>query len=571
MQEVTQSMLFEWRQCTRACAVCALALLVGCQSLTEHASTTAVNAPAKTADEDTGIAGQIMMAEFEISRENPEAAVSGYLSAANRSQNPEVAQRALFLARQFGSVEQQAQALARWTELAPDEVAVLETTLISQVEAGQIDAFERTLEKILSLNPEYPGQWLASLWGNTDPEQQPALALALTRVAAEYSNGPLALVVSEIRNQVEPGTGLDWLDVWLTTHPLTSELALYRAQAMLPDRSAALQYLEAIEPDLKTAPVLSQMARWHGLDGNESAALTLMTEAVELDGARDQDRLTLALLWMQKSQWDEAERILKDLLGREELRASAYYHLGSIAATQGKTELAIDRFLRVEQGQLIVDARRQLAQLALEQKNPDQAARWFAEGRLLFPAFTQDLLIAEAQFELVHDEPEIAVTLLSEAVSNDPSDRQLLYLRALAYERVDRIDAAEADLRSILVVNPEDADALNALGYTLADRTDRYEEAYDLIKRALSKAPESPAILDSMGWVLYKLGRPDEGLPYLEKAWSLMPDHEIAAHLGEVLWALQRTDEARRIWKAGYELTPESDIISATIERLTAS
>ncbi len=297
----------------------------------------------------------------------------------------------------------------------------------------------------------------------------------------------------------------------------------------------------------------------------------LIEAAVSKESRRGQDQLTWALLLMQAERLDEAEPVLKTLLGREEFRANAYYHLGEIAKAQGETELAIDRFLRVEQSELIIDARRQLALLALEQHDPEQANRWFAEARLLFPSFAQDLLVAEAQFSLAHDAPEQAVVIANEALTNDPNDRQLLYIRALANEQMDRITDTEIDLRRILEANPEDADALNALGYTLADRTDRHEEAYALIRQALDHAPEAPHILDSMGWVLYKLGRLNEAVPYLEKAWSLMPDHEIAAHLGEVLWALGRTKEAEKIWQAGYELTPESDIITATMSRLKNS
>ncbi len=524
-----------------------------------------------TRSSELSIAGTIMMAEYALTHDQPTLALAGYLDASERSENPDVAQRALFLARQFGDITEQRRALARWSTLAPDDVSVLEATLISEVEQDNLAGFESALRHLLTQHPDYPSHWMASLWGNAEPAQQPALANSLTRAAAAHNNDSLAIVVTEIKNREAEGQGTDWLDAWLETHAITPEILLYRAQLMLPDRSAALGYLESSDSSLKTAAVLSQMARWHGLQGNREQAITLIEAAVSKDSHRGQDQLTWALLLMQAERLAEAEPVLKSLLGREEFRADAYYHLGEIAKAQGMTALAIDRFLRVEQSELIIDARRQLALLALEQQDPDQANRWFAEARLLFPSFAQDLLIAEAQFSLVHDAPEQAVVLATEALTNDPNDRQLLYIRALANEQLDRITDTEVDLRRILDANPEDADALNALGYTLADRTDRHQEAYALIRQALDRAPEAPHILDSMGWVLYKLGRLNEAVPYLEKAWSLMPDHEIAAHLGEVLWALGRTEEAAKIWQAGYELTPESDIITATMNRLKNS
>ena len=138
-------------------------------------------------------------------------------------------------------------------------------------------------------------------------------------------------------------------------------------------------------------------------------------------------------------------------------------------------------------------------------------------------------------------------------------------------EQLGDIDGAEIDLRKILDLKPNDPDAMNALGYTLADRTDRYQEALVLIEKALEQKPESAAILDSMGWVLLKLGRFEDAEPYFIKAWEKSKDHEIAAHYGELLWLLGRQQEAREIWEVGYESNPESDKIRATIQRLTHS
>ena len=164
-----------------------------------------------------------------------------------------------------------------------------------------------------------------------------------------------------------------------------------------------------------------------------------------------------------------------------------------------------------------------------------------------------------------------AIPVLTEALSREPESIEILYTRALAFEQLGDIDGAETDLRKILDLKPNDPDAMNALGYTLADRTDRYQEALVFIENALEQKPESAAILDSMGWVLLKLGRLEEAEPYFVKAWEKSKDHEIAAHYGELLWLLGRQQEAREIWDVGYESNPESDKIRATIQRLTDS
>jgi len=131
-----------------------------------------------------------------------------------------------------------------------------------------------------------------------------------------------------------------------------------------------------------------------------------------------------------------------------------------------------------------------------------------------------------------------------------------------------RVDLAEADLRLVLAEDPDNATALNALGYTLADQTDRYEEAEELIQRAYALQPDDASIIDSMGWVAYRLGRPEEAEGYLARAWELSENAEIAAHLGEVLWHLGRIDEARAIWNKGLTSDAENAVLAATIERL---
>ena len=182
----------------------------------------------------------------------------------------------------------------------------------------------------------------------------------------------------------------------------------------------------------------------------------------------------------------------------------------------------------------------------MKQNTPDQALRWFSEARLLFPNFKHELYLAEAQFQTANRMADAAIPVLTEAFMREPDSVEILYTRALAYEQLDDITGAENDLRQILELKPNDPDALNALGYTLADRTDRHEEALSLIESALAQKPESAAILDSMGWVLLKLGRLDEAEPYFAKAWEMSQDHEIAAHYGELTLATRPTAKSPR-------------------------
>jgi tetratricopeptide (TPR) repeat protein len=131
------------------------------------------------------------------------------------------------------------------------------------------------------------------------------------------------------------------------------------------------------------------------------------------------------------------------------------------------------------------------------------------------------------------------------------------------------LDILERDLQRVIQLDPGNADALNALGYTLADQTDRHEEAYSLITRALIIKPEEAAFLDSMGWVLYRLERLSEAIDYLQRAYQLFPNDEVAAHLGEVLWKDGQRSKAKKVWKKALELTPESPFLVDILKRIS--
>ena len=160
-----------------------------------------------------------------------------------------------------------------------------------------------------------------------------------------------------------------------------------------------------------------------------------------------------------------------------------------------------------------------------------------------------------------------AMEVYDAALEEFPGNSDLLYARGMLAVRMDRLDVLERDMRAIIAREPDNADALNALGYTLADRTDRYEEAYALIKRAIELKPDDHYIVDSLGWVLHRMGRHREALVQLRRAMSINPDPEIAAHLGEVLWVLGNKVEARAVWSTALETAPDDEHLLDVIER----
>ena len=566
----------QWRDCSRACALLVLVTPVACQpTKTVKSDLNTVTSIKRTTPpekpEFTTISGLIMFAEAKIAMGDAETAVSLYLRAAKQSRNPEVAERAAFLARQAGTGNQIQEALNRWQEIDPSSDGPHEAAIIYAAEHNQPELLQSSLKKLVHSEPNYRAHWLANVWLGLPKEKQHSFLKIITLVATDSSNGSLAMVVANTKNRLQSPSGTEWLDAWIESRSPPANVILFRSRLELPQRKQAIAYLERFAKDSQDFNVRAQLARWYGLEGDNETALTILRRLIEDDSSRHQDLLTLSILELRSGNLDTAEKHLKTLLASEQYRSEAYYYLGELASKKGLNNLAIDRFLRVDKGELVIEARKQLASLALQSNDLDQANRWFSEAKLLFPNFEVQLNIAEAQFKTANDRAGEAIPLLTEALSRDPESIQLLYTRALAFEKIDKIDGAEKDLRRILELKPNDPDALNALGYTLADRTDRYDEALVLIKAALQQKPESAAILDSMGWVLLKLGQLENAVSYFTKAWGISQDHEIAAHYGELLWRLGRHKDAREIWRIGYESHPESDKIRRTIERLTNS
>jgi tetratricopeptide (TPR) repeat protein len=189
----------------------------------------------------------------------------------------------------------------------------------------------------------------------------------------------------------------------------------------------------------------------------------------------------------------------------------------------------------------------------LRQKNPETAVAFYLiEGQVL----------SDAGYL------EEAYGVYGQALESDPENEDLLYARALTAQEMGQIELAEKDMRHILRNDPDNFRTLNALGYTLADQTDRYQEALGYISRALEHKPDDPAIIDSMGWVQFRLGNLEKARTFLQQAWDMTKDSEIGAHLGEVLWAQGEREAARRIWDEAKASNPDNPVLLEVLKRI---
>lgn len=279
--------------------------------------------------------------------------------------------------------------------------------------------------------------------------------------------------------------------------------------------------------------------------------------------------LSHALLMLENQNAEGAKADLSKIIELESNQKNdAYYYLARIAEQEKDNERAIENYQKVSGGTHFNSSLERSSYLLGEAGRIDEAIERLTVLRSEKPENAVRYWLVQYQLLADLDQKERALKTLNDAVVQFPNEEKLLYARAMHYDSIGELPLMEADLRNIIQNNPKNAIALNALGYTLADKTTRYEEALGLITAAYALLPENPAIMDSMGWILFKVGQHDKALQLLAMAYSQYPDGEVGAHLGEVLWVKGEREKASAIWGENFGRQPKHPILLETIQRL---
>jgi tetratricopeptide (TPR) repeat protein len=327
---------------------------------------------------------------------------------------------------------------------------------------------------------------------------------------------------------------------------------------------------EALQKFPKDRELRTQYARFLAVKSPERAIAQF--ELLRTEDPKDQEvNFVLGLMQFSQGRFEIAKDLLRQASTQQSLRANAQYHLGVIADRQRNISEAINHYSQVRYGRNYIVAASRLSALLADHRSIDEARQYLQRLRISQPNKAISLFQVESNLLLRMRQPRQALIILSTGLENYPDDPELLYARSMVAEQQGNFALAEGDLRSLLAQDEDNATVLNALGYTMILHTDRREEAYELILRAYSLAPNEPSILDSLGWALFKLGRPVEALEYLTKAFDIVSDPEIASHLGEVLWALEYNEKAMNVWLYALKENPNHTIILETMLRLGAN
>ena len=513
----------------------------------------------------------ILMAEIALQRGENATGIEEYLKAARAGESVETASQATRTAFDFGYDRLAYQAAQRWVELAPGDGEARRYAGRLALRHQQVGKAAEHLEAAAAADgaDEAAFRELAAiLMEDGHPEDAFAVSERLADAYDDNAYAQASAASTALRND-EAETAIAYARRATEIAPDEPRAALLLARALEAD--------EQTEAALETAAPLADAAdRDVRLDyalflagaDRPDEARTVVNRILQSDPEQPDAWRATALISLQQGDYDAAWSDFSELLQSGEFTHEALFYLGTIAEEREDWFQAMRLYSQVGEGRLQLVARQRVSVILTRLGQAEGALSQLERFARRNPRQALDVRFTEAQLLEAMERYEEALEAYDEILAAKPPSLGLLLSRAEVQLSRGETEAAIEGYREALALRPESATALNALGYTLADRTDRLREARKLIERALDKEPDNAAIIDSMGWVLFRQGEPEEALPYLERAWEMIRDPEVAAHLGETLWTLGRKEEARQILQEAYDEFPGSAPLRDTLRRL---
>jgi Flp pilus assembly protein TadD len=524
---------------------------------------------------------KFLSAELANQRGEHFAAYATMLSIARSSGDPRLARRALEFALSGSLAAEALKAGQLWHELAPKSEEASQALLGLQLANGRYDEARQVLaQQLAAATPATLPIAIAGVQRQLARVQDRARAIAMLRELLDPYRDSLdaRLTLAQIAMiSGDRATALREARDALARFPGSELAALTLAQIIENKAEAAKSLADFLQKNPKAREARLAYARMLFEQGKAADAKKEF-QALLQQYPKDQTTLyALGLLSVQTGDLKDAETYLsgyiKSLDGkpdRERDSSQALMVLAQIAEDRNDDATALQWLALVDnnnQGNAFA-ALLKRAQLTAKTGKMDAARAMLSQADVDSDDERIKLVIAEAQ--LLRDAGRVpeALKLIEDALDAHKDNTDLLYEHAMLAERLKQFDTMERSLRQIMKVAPDNQHAYNALGYSFADRNVRLQEAYDLIKKANELAPEDAFIMDSLGWVEFRLGRFEKAEATLRRAYGMKPDPEIAAHLGEVLWARGREEEAKQLWRNANAKDPKNETLKGTLRRL---
>jgi tetratricopeptide (TPR) repeat protein len=518
---------------------------------------------------------QLLVAEVAGQRGQLDVAVVNYLAAAEASRDAGIAERATRVALYAQALREALSGATLWVELAPENAEARQIAASLLLAFGRAPEAVTHFERFIELSADRPDHGLLSIAGQLAGEKNRVAALAvmdkLLESRPDDPYGWLAHAQLTLR-QANLELALRSVDRALALKPEWPQAVVLRAQilSLQGDKAGALEYLKGLlKGKLGDDPAVGlSYARLLAENEQLDAALAQFERLVKQAPDSVEVHFAVGVLALQAKDFDKAQRHLEKVLSLGQRLLEANYYLGRLFETKGDVDNALRHYYAVRHGEYYLSAHSRAASLLADQGKLDRARELLHALETDDPQERLRLYLVEGELLRRAGLYQEAFDFYTEKLAQMPQDTALRYARALVAERLDKLTMAEEDLRAIIDREPGNAQALNALGYTLADRTDRYEEALGFIQRALEANPGDAAIIDSMGWVQFRMGNHEQAVEYLRKALALIDDPEIAAHLSEVLWVMGDKQEARKLWDEFLGKFPEHESLLEVKQRL---
>lgn len=504
----------------------------------------------------------VLVGEVAGRRGDMATAFANYFKAAELTRSAQMAELAVRAAISGNDDEAAARGVRLWLEIAPDAAGAHQVAAFLRIKAEDREGALVHLQHLVELSGEDGEAAFAK-----------AAAIVARLSAPEARVATMEALVARFPESAEAQQALAMLAASASRLDVADKAAR-RAMELRPEWNAPRLFLVKLLLSENKRPEARSLLEGFVNASPDDQALRmlygqLLVEEEEFTTARDVfERMlrtqpkepdvlfALGVLSLQLEDLDGARLYFTRLHDTGERKDEAAFYLGQTAERSGDSRSALDWYAKVD-GANGDDAQVRMAFLRAKSGEVAQAREILQQLRGRSPDNAVALFLVEAEILDEVSRPDEAMAVYGTALGAYPDDKSLLYARGLYAVKQNQVALGEQDLRRIIVADPNHADALNALGYTLADRTDRYDEALALIERAHALKPDEPAILDSLGWVNYRLGHLDKALDYLQQALDKLKDGEIAAHLGEVLWTLGRRADASAVWDEALKAHPD--------------
>ncbi len=524
----------------------------------------------------------LLVADIARRRGQHRTALAAMTRAAERSHHPGLVRRAIRLALHTRAFHQAVELSRLLTAITPDDIPARLMLANAQLQAGQSRAAIALLLELAAAQPLDSSSVL----------QEISRLLAQKPPADGAENAAPNTLLDDFLTAADARGELPqlWLTAALTAFRLEQHARfrslLRRSLVLQPDWEVAAimlltdlyerngdQYrpyaLERLQHYPEQARFRTHYAALLLQQSHTDDTLEQLEIVLQQGGDVAQAQYIAALIYFERLEYTRAQPLLESFLRTNPDSDQARLYLSEIYRQQQDPAAAAALLHAVHSPRYYLDAQIALARVKAEQSGVEAGIRHLQSVDSHDPQQASRLVLEQHLMLRDYQQPARAKQVLDRALEKQPNQPDFLYSRGLLAAEMQLLELHERDMRALIKIQPDNAHAYNALGYTLADRTERYPEALQLITKALELMPDSPFILDSMGWLQYRLGDYPTAIRFLRRALALKKDVEIAAHLGEALWVIGKKQEAHQIWAMGRDWSPDSTLIIDTINRLT--